>query len=69
MDPLSPKKRLGGDIESPFAEIRKSPKASASATSPYSVPAVSDDDDVLTEEQIEMVRAIIPKLRHQPCLS
>lgn len=56
MDPMSPKKRPGGDIESPFALSRKVPKSTASAASPYAAPVPTASEDVLSEAEIALVR-------------
>ena len=56
MDPFNLKKRPGGAIDSSFATIRKSPKASPDSTTPYSAPPPLSGESPLTAEEIAMVR-------------
>lgn len=60
MDTSTSKKRPGGDIESPFATGRKIAKASTDTATPHTLVPPVPDEDVLTPEEVVMVRMIAP---------
>lgn len=56
MDPLSQKKRPGGDIESPFAAIRKSPKPALTTATPYASQVLPGGNEELSPDDKAKVR-------------
>lgn len=55
MDPLASKKRPGGDIESPFASLRKAPKSAAPAANPYQTQPAPVSEPEITAEELALI--------------